>query len=873
MKQGISEGAGGGRVQRRAPQPAPGKVSRTAALDTGQRQAGQRQVKTAGAASQVTTTAPLGDWTADPWMDAAHRGTPMPARGHESAVQARGLPDTSDTSDAGEPESVHRAAAAGISGSGGALPYLDRIQDSFGPGHDVSGVRAHVGGAAAEASARMGAEAYATGERVGFRSQPDLHIAAHEAAHVVQQRAGVRLDGGVGQAGDAYERHADVVADAVVAGRSAESLLGGGTETASGPGAVQSRAAGAAGRQGPGTASVQFFGSREHKTLGDNAGGGAEYDLGRHDAASGAIPGAITDTPEYSQAFRLTHGDIVMLSGDLFSPRHTRVISDGVDEPDPDCLFALAGIASASPGQNGGTGDEVVYAIRKAIPGDPRFQRECTPEYPEGHPWSRVSFSPAVTAAVDARYLRRAAGNDEHFVDPAGTGEGPAAGDGRSAGGSYRALHEAALLMAYDQGKPANASAHEAAAQHFLTDHFAAGHLRTPRGSIRAHWSAIYPLFWNNIRNQIARDIANWINDNEVIGFVGSVDKIYTTVQAQVVAQTASIPPMGFDDLVSLVAHDFDNANGLWVVNDIGISWQLFGDDHLDYNDPDNRTREMCETAVRLGMEDIITAAGMGASKGDDPMSAEDVLESVRCLTAGPASPHATKYGPEQILPRLDPARADENGVQGWQQPNIDALWEAPVHSKAKTTFGDAISASMQEDGELKRELAGMAGKFPESQEAEGIFTVHPRRAFLEGFLAPLSADARAGLLAIIHFSPTRGGLNAYKDDAVMREINGGDGQAGMTEEELAGLTLEQKAERVRTLVAGVWSWCGEDEGETVIRLFTAAGSGQRRTLYEMVEGHRWEGDFRHGLLTMDDDLWNSLTSSQLGRLRTLIGD
>ena len=119
---------------------------------------------------------------------------------------------------------VHEAAARGIAEPGSSLPHLDVIQRAFG-GHDVSGVKAHVGGAAAAASAAIGADAYATGNDVAFQSAPDLHTAAHEAAHVVQQRAGVQLSDNVGQAGDAYERHADAVADEVVAGRSAESLL------------------------------------------------------------------------------------------------------------------------------------------------------------------------------------------------------------------------------------------------------------------------------------------------------------------------------------------------------------------------------------------------------------------------------------------------------------------------------------------------------------------------------------------------------------------------------------------------------------------------------------------------------------------------
>ncbi|MEL6182964.1 MAG: DUF4157 domain-containing protein, partial [Myxococcota bacterium] len=89
----------------------------------------------------------------------------------------------------------------------------------------MSGVQAYVGGPAAEANAQMGAEGYATGNAVAFKEAPSLHLAAHEAAHIVQQRAGVSLKGGVGQAGDAHEQHADQVADAVVQGKSAEGLL------------------------------------------------------------------------------------------------------------------------------------------------------------------------------------------------------------------------------------------------------------------------------------------------------------------------------------------------------------------------------------------------------------------------------------------------------------------------------------------------------------------------------------------------------------------------------------------------------------------------------------------------------------------------
>jgi len=120
---------------------------------------------------------------------------------------------------------VHAAAAQGTQGAGASLPHLDQIQRSFGR-HDVSGVKAHTGDRAAAASAQLGARAYAHGDSVAFAGDPDLHTAAHEAAHVVQQRGGVQLKGGIdGGASDPYEQHADAVADAVVAGNSAEGLL------------------------------------------------------------------------------------------------------------------------------------------------------------------------------------------------------------------------------------------------------------------------------------------------------------------------------------------------------------------------------------------------------------------------------------------------------------------------------------------------------------------------------------------------------------------------------------------------------------------------------------------------------------------------
>ncbi|MCB9529989.1 MAG: DUF4157 domain-containing protein [Myxococcales bacterium] len=141
---------------------------------------------------------------------------------------------------------AHAVARAGVAGAAGPLPHLDAIQAAFGR-HDVSGARAVVGGPAQGAAASLGAKAYVTEGRAGFAEEPDPRVAAHEAAHLVQQAGGVHLAGGVGVAGDRHEQHADAVAERVVAGESAEALLdemapaaGAATPAGAGPpGAVQ----------------------------------------------------------------------------------------------------------------------------------------------------------------------------------------------------------------------------------------------------------------------------------------------------------------------------------------------------------------------------------------------------------------------------------------------------------------------------------------------------------------------------------------------------------------------------------------------------------------------------------------------------------
>jgi len=170
---------------------------------------------------------PLNDGLADPLDLQFERSTTEPTTDACYGCLADGGENVVRMKDGGlvqRAPDVHGTADNGLSGPASNLPYGDAIQASFGH-HDIGEVAAHTGGEARAANQELGSKAFTRGEQIAFDSSPDLHTAAHEAAHVVQQRAGLSLPGDVGSEGDTHERHADAVADAVVQGKSAASML------------------------------------------------------------------------------------------------------------------------------------------------------------------------------------------------------------------------------------------------------------------------------------------------------------------------------------------------------------------------------------------------------------------------------------------------------------------------------------------------------------------------------------------------------------------------------------------------------------------------------------------------------------------------
>ena len=466
--------------------------------------------------------------------------------------------------------------------------------------------------------------------------------------------------------------------------------------------------------------------SFEHRAVGDGATGGALVNVG----------GAPAD-----QRFVLPFGDVVALSGDYFSP-----VTD---------LFTLAAV----PGEQGtraGTRDELVCALRVMSADEAFVDRRFEP----GGAFAHYRFSPRadrsdVERRVRDRYLCLAATNDDHFVAP-GHFVSPGRSDARTGSGSpsalaaYRALHQRALDEAWRLGRDGDdlsrALAREAAAQHYLTDAFAAGHLRTPVADIRRYWQARYPEFWDRLQRKVAADTANALREVSRLLRLVPRRSLHERTRAELTSRTSSYPELSLGDLVARAFHDWDNGHGLQVEGGV-----LFGDGQVG----EGLTMAMATAAVRAGVDDVEVAFGLGVAGRTGP--GRRLYNEVRLATGA----QGEAFGPEARVPRPLPT----NRAQNWRAADVEGLWAAPIVGGSGPTVGDAITGMLHPDGEFIRQLArlgeGLAG-------AHGLLAAPVLgpwllgrccQAYHRGFVAPLARDPEAAVRALVggpHPPPAR---------------------------------------------------------------------------------------------------------------------
>jgi hypothetical protein len=284
--------------------------------------------------------------------------------------------------------------------------------------------------------------------------------------------------------------------------------------------------------------------SYEHRALGDAATGAAMVNLG---GESG------------EEAFWLSFGDVVALSGDFFRPQGAAPAGSQVEavERTGGALFTMGRL----PGQGGtrpGTRDEIICAL-KVVTVD---EAVLDPRFEPGGRFGHFSFSPRadrsdVERAVRDRYLSLAAVNDDHFAAP-GRSDVPTGSGFGSARAAYRHLHRAALGEAWALGRRgsdlAPAMAREAAAQHYLTDAFASGHVRTPVADIRRYWKGRYPWFWDHLQRRVASDTAAALREASRVVRLLPAKYLHRRTLAELMIRTGAYPELSLGDLVALLA-------------------------------------------------------------------------------------------------------------------------------------------------------------------------------------------------------------------------------------------------------------------------------------------------------------------------------
>jgi hypothetical protein len=471
----------------------------------------------------------------------------------------------------------------------------------------------------------------------------------------------------------------------------------------------------------------------EHRDIGDAASGGAMVNLGGE-----SVP----------ERFWLSYGDVMALSGDYFTPEPApgRTGDAGADAFAADDLFSLGRIPGKS-GMEPRSRDEIICAL-KVMTIDEAF---IDPRFQAGGQFAHFNFSSRASSSdverrVRDRYLELAATNDDHFVAPGGVTHERRPGSPAPLGSAvlaYRHYHQLALEQACRLGRSrgdlSEAMAHEAAAQHFLTDAFTAGHMRTPVALIRRFWHARYPSFWESLQGRVAADTAStlrelaWVLRRLPAGFLH--DSTLTALKRR----TSRYPQLSLGDFLARLFHDWDNSHGL-TIDTGGV---VFGDGHVHQG----ATRQLALAAVRAGIDDIESAFDLGAVGG--PLTGEPLYRAVRAATGAPAD----MFAAETKIPRPSAT----NPRQNWRAPDIETLWDTPIVGSSATTVGQALADMMQPDGYFIRQLDCLGQGLVEAYgllavPILGSWLAHKGcQAYHRGFVDTLAAEPRQVILSVVH--------------------------------------------------------------------------------------------------------------------------
>jgi hypothetical protein len=533
-------------------------------------------------------------------------------------------------------------------------------------GADLSGVKIHTGADSAKAAEGLAARAFTVGQDVHFGGgefKPGTKEGDRLIAHELTHTVQAQRSGinRKAEGEESEEIGADVSSPHDPAEKEADHVADAATARLHGGGAQDKAPAIAAPAAQVSRQVIYRFGSTEHRDLGDAASGGQKLGSKLDDGS------------------QITFGEMVALAGDYF---------ESYDQ--------IKALLATPEGQL-----ECRWARWKALGGG--AEPEATPD---------------IKKRVNDRYMALAAKNISHF------------GAGGTAKDAYGEGHTVALRDAFVAGATGNAQLYdeakgrEAFCEHFLSDRFSAGHVRTPRAEIKEWYKSKFPdsvdKFVSYTASWIARDMdakgdVPWYwPDSKVAGkLVGKIRDV----------GGPAVENFSLGDIISLAYHDHDN-QGLKVVSDVGpdgqpvaggYKWQAKGDDHLAES-PD--TQKMATAAMKCSIGELDQAHAAG-SKNGVPAGGAQALSGAAQKWIG-ALPG---FAAEKFVPRED--KAADNVQMNWRWGNLDPVLRQAVDDGVKQKI---VSVLREKAGGVAVEMKyDRFGK----EDKSGAVVLHPQRSFL----------------------------------------------------------------------------------------------------------------------------------------------
>lgn len=497
-------------------------------------------------------------------------------------------------------------------------------------GQSLGDVRIHAGPEDTGEASSRGARAVTHGQDIWFGAgeyQPETaagqHVLAHEVAHAAQQ--------GAAPGGAATQAFTELSQPGDAAERQAEHAAV--AMTRGQPATVSRMALG-----------VARFGAEEHRDMAGEAAG---------QATEGGAQELAEIQLETDPAHPLQFRDIVMLGGDLYGS--------------PQEIF----IKSQNPAGRA----ELAWARWWA-----RHRKER-----EADGWTEPAFDEAKKQPIKDQFDKLAGDNYNHFTQGSRYGYGKLA-----APGTYEQGHMGALAIAYlaaqkgDEALREYAMILEGYAQHFLSDMFAAGHIRTPRQEIESYYLQKFPDSLDRIIRKMARSMVRYLkSENEFSSRLAEIPLLGVDLQEEIEAKIRKLGGVKLEvytmaDIISEAYHLVDG-KGLDVVSDVnlegnseagGFKWRASGDNATGAGSTGSK---MAVAAMRASLQELEQAREFGGSQrgvagADADTAATAVAEGMK------------PYQALSFVPRADEDSLDNKYLEWrwgeWSSAMMDSLDE-----------------------------------------------------------------------------------------------------------------------------------------------------------------------------------------------------